>query len=242
LQGPEWSFEHVRKGRLGAWARTTRNTLRPHTLWRELSDSHPVKTQRVAGFLFSWLLIGHLAAAALGACGILAFGPSPNFGLTLRHWDLWRIALTRAAWPYRILWVPSGPRSASGVEWTMFFGVTLFPALLMPLLVRGPGRGRALAYSVPSAIIAMAAATLATSLFAFSLDQESGLLPDILCTSLLAAPCMFPLWLGWWWAVFLDRYQARERPVRRAVGMTLLAAACGIAGAIGLESLLVRLR
>jgi hypothetical protein len=236
---PRWSFEHSPRLSIIALFRTSWRCFAPPRLWSGFQPEHDVRLVRLAIFTAVWLLIAHTVAAITLAVAFL-HGPRAQFGIaTLMEW---KTLLPIALWPYRTLLIPIGPNTWTDVRWWPLLGLTLWPALLMPLLVVAQVRTgtippppnvrhlmRAVAYSLPGALAALLLLVGALIIFSIAIDGEAvrETFDWLIAAAFIFALLFFPVAIAWWWTVFLRCYLqalgANRAGFRMVVASTLSA-------------------
>ncbi|MEX2219574.1 MAG: hypothetical protein WD749_12545 [Phycisphaerales bacterium] len=223
--GPAWSFEHARTGLVRRFLATSRVSLHPWVLTRELSIDHQIRIGRLLLFAAVWLG-GSYLALGLARAG-LDPGPSWIVGAGLGgggpawyDWEFWGPRLRLIAMPYSEFHYQSGPGSW---QWSSFPFMALLivayaSALLMPMWmlvlgstfrqasVRRVHLVRGFVYTTPGAVLALHA-WIAVVVSAMLLDSPAWSVPQFLAR--LAAPLLtigFLVWLTAWWWLFLGRY------------------------------------
>jgi len=211
--GPEWSMEHRRGVR--RWLATSRVSLRPACLTRELGIDHQVRAGRLVIFLLAWVagwyvLFGLARFTLLAGPALLASTRSN------RDWDTLRAGERALAWPYGTVAIPLP--SGGGTEGSVLPMLILayLPAAAMPLLMMILGETfarasvrkrhllRAAAYSAPGATLFLHL-MIVSFLCLISVSSPagaSGVEPFVVMATVVG----YFVWLTRWWWLFVKRY------------------------------------
>jgi hypothetical protein len=250
---PRWSFEHGQRPGIARFMATSVLCFRPRRLWGELMPEHGVRPWRLVIFAAMWLWLGYVADV-LVATGVLLTGQGPRMGLSLSR------EILNTLRPYRMMWVPTGTNSWSGVTGRPLTGLTLLPVVLLALLaarlnrsqhnvfpVSGAHIWRALVYSLPLAISLYFVLLGATIGMEMAVQLQESVLDRavfmLYCFVMLSAPAL----LAWWWTVFASEHMRLPETggpggwaVRGTMMMRLIAIMGGVVGMVVLLALFGR--
>jgi hypothetical protein len=208
LAGPEWSFEHVRRGLIGRYFATLARVLMPARAWRGLTLTTMVHRGRLVLFMLATITLTQITLA-LVIMGSRSLNPT-TAGIIKHNWHRY------LAWPY------GEGRMFSPLD-GMPFGtplmlITVTTTLAMPLsllllgetLSRHSVRNAHLLRGVCYSTVVAAAWLIATTICKNILRHTSGysLLEGMTRhgATMPVLGLIYAALLGGWWWVFVARY------------------------------------
>lgn len=223
-----WSAESGDRLAFSRFVRASLMAFRPRSLWRGLDLTFPIRPRRLRVFALIWLLIGHLVAIALVTVPVMSVS--------------WAAPLGRAGWVRAII-CPYCSEMQMGLGNTAFsspmapmYLYTHLPVAVMPVTllifyasisrirVRKSHVWRALAYSIPLAVVA-AWVFILTLLGEMIFETEtrgmrySGLISGAFMAIIGLG---WPVWLALWWRRFLKDYLKLPRANWVALAMFII--------------------
>ncbi len=224
LMGPAWSYEHAPTPSTHRWWATSRVSLLPARLCRELLVDHRIRVGRLVRFALYWLLVIHLIAFAVtfGSAAIAGAGFAPWYArssgtlfLSPADSGFWTMLLRTFVWPYSgYLSVRTGVSSSLRAPMAPITLFLLGPLFLMPgwmmLLgtslrqarVRKAHLLRGLCLCLPGGAIWMVPTMLAIALTA-TFRTTLKIDPGVAGLGAMAAWFAYHMY---WWFVFIRRY------------------------------------
>jgi hypothetical protein len=239
--GPAWSFEHGVRRSWGRWRATSRASLNPWRLTRELRIDHQVRPRRLLAFAAVWIGAGWVLLGV--GRFVFQYGPGPwtapppgYTGQSLwLEWDCWAPRLGALLWPYghmpiaAVFGVPIGfplyvPLIAFALPWAM---MPLLMCILGETFQRASVRRahllRGAAYSLPGmslklhTVICMVIGSMIAQSLGATLDVAAPLV-------ILGLAGVSLLWLATWWWLFISRYLRLRHGA--AVALLLMFTSC----------------
>ncbi len=231
--GPNWSFEHGARARVGRWCGTAWRALVPRVMWRRLALAHRVRLGRLVLFAAVVLVVGlHVPAVAAVVWLKVRDG---SWSWYDPHYDVGfgGDVVPCCLWPYG---VPVRIGGDSFPAFMMpFLVLVLLPATLMAVSmlvfgqtfrrtrVRRVHIARGLAYSLPGAAAGVWVLT-GTFYSVFLMGVPLSAVEDELAIIMMAEIVAVMGWLGYWWWAFVARYLRLPHAVWVAISVWVVSA------------------